>query len=134
MQFVDLLTKTLEAKGYNVKVLITNIASGSVVVSSTTQFLDGSVVGATALADSLTTDANTIFPSSTYGEATAIATVTSVSNPSRFSSFLLLHSLKLYYFITSLDLSAGSNASKIQASMIAIVIAAAMTAFSVFAF
>lgn len=90
VQFINLLTSTLEAEGYNVKVLITNIASGSVVVSSTTEFLDGSTVGATALTNSLTTDANSIFPKSTYGNATATATVSEVSNPSKLSIISML--------------------------------------------
>lgn len=76
----------MKAAGYNVQVVNVIPAAGSILVTSTTEFLDGSTTGAAdfeaALGDS--TSVSALFPSSVYGTVTVTSVTTeSVSNPSR---------------------------------------------------
>jgi len=76
----------LKAAGYNVQVINVVAAAGSILVTSTTEFLDGSTTGAAdftaALSDS--TSVSALFPASVYGTvAVTSVTTESVSNPSK---------------------------------------------------
>lgn len=85
LQFKNSIVNTLASYGYHVQVTITKIVSGSVVVSSTTTFLDGSSTGAAEFASALSdsTSVSALFPASVYGSATVSNVgVTAVSNPS----------------------------------------------------
>ena len=76
----------MKAAGYNVQVVNVVSAAGSILVTSTTEFLDGSTTGAAdfeaALGDS--TSVSALFPSSVYGTVLVTSVTTeSVSNPSK---------------------------------------------------
>lgn len=88
LQFVSAIVSPLKAAGYNVQVVGVSAVAGSIVVTSTTEFLDGSTTGAAdfvaALQDS--DSVATLFPESTYGTVTVESVTTeSVSNPSKFT-------------------------------------------------
>ena len=86
MQFVSAIESPLKAAGYNVQVIDVSPVAGSIVVTSTTEFLDGSMTGASdfvaALGDSNSVAA--LFPASVYGVATVESVKTAaVTNPSK---------------------------------------------------
>ena len=88
MQFVSAIESPLKAAGYNVQVIGVSAVAGSIVVTSTTEFLDGSTTGASdfvaALGDSNSVAA--LFPASVYGVATVESVKTAaVTNPSKLS-------------------------------------------------
>jgi len=83
--FISAIESPLKAAGYNVQVVNIAAAAGSILVTSTTEFLDGSTTGAAdfeaALGDS--TSVSALFPSSVYGTVSVTSVTTeSVSNPS----------------------------------------------------
>ncbi|DBA71844.1 hypothetical protein WJX79_007799 [Trebouxia sp. C0005] len=88
--FISAIVSPLKAAGYNVQVVGVSAVAGSIVVTSTTEFLDGSTTGAAdfvaALQDS--DSVATLFPESTYGTVTVESVTTeSVSNPSGAARF-----------------------------------------------
>ncbi len=104
LQFISAIESPLKAAGYNVQVINVVAAAGSILVTSTTEFLDGSTTGAAdftaALSDS--TSVSALFPSSVYGTvAVTSVTTESVSNPSKARWILLLslvrHTQKLSF-------------------------------------
>ena len=98
LQFITAIESPLKAAGYNVQVLNVAATPGSIVVTSTTEFLDGSTTGAAdfqaALGDS--NAVSSLFPSSVYGSATVTSVSTeSVSNPSENSCSLMKNVFKV---------------------------------------
>ncbi len=94
LQFISAIEGPLKAAGYNVQVVGVSAVMGSIVVTSTTEFLDGSTTGASdfvaALKDS--TSVAALFPASVYGVATVQSVTTaSVSNPSKSFIFCRSH-------------------------------------------
>ncbi|DBA98218.1 hypothetical protein WJX77_011842 [Trebouxia sp. C0004] len=67
--FVSAIESPLKAAGYNVRVINVVATPGSIFVTSTTEFLDGSTTGASDFAAALgdTTSVAQLFPSSVYG-------------------------------------------------------------------
>ena len=86
LQFITAIESPLKAAGYNVQVVNVAATPGSIVVTSTTEFLDGSTTGAAdfeaALSDSSSVSA--LFPTAVYGTAAVTSVSTeSVTNPSK---------------------------------------------------
>ena len=101
VQFISAIESPLKAAGYNVQVVGVSAVAGSIVVTSTTEFLDGSTTGASdfeaALKDSASVAA--LFPASVYGAASVESVTTaSVTNPSELSSHLVCEKFKRYRF------------------------------------
>ena len=82
MQFIKTIKASLSS--YNVDVAIDSVSAGSIVVTSTTTFLDGSQAGANAFAATIgsSTAAASLFPAATYGTVTSTAKVQQVANAS----------------------------------------------------
>jgi len=94
MQFISAIETPLKAAGYNVQVINVMVSPGSILVTSTTEFLDGSTTGAAdfeaALGD--TGSVQALFPSSVYGTVVVTSVKTeSVSNPSKFCRDFKVH-------------------------------------------
>ena len=90
LQYKNSIIRALAQSGYNVAVAITNIQPGSIVVTSSTQFLDGSTTGAQQFAAALSdpTVVASLFPTATYGSVTVSGiAVASTKNPSKWLSF-----------------------------------------------
>ena len=85
MQFIKTIKASLSS--YNVDVAIDSVSAGSIVVTSTTTFLDGSQAGANAFAATIgsSTAAASLFPAATYGTVTSTAKVQQVANASKFA-------------------------------------------------
>ena len=87
LQFISAIESPLKAAGYSVQVVNDVPAAGSIIVTSTTEFLDGSTTGAADFAAALgdSTSVSALFPSSVYGTVTVSSITTeSMSNPSKF--------------------------------------------------
>ena len=88
LQFISAIESPLKAAGYNVQVVNVAAVAGSILVTSTTEFLDGSTTGAADFKAALNDDTSVsaLFPSSVYGTVkVASVTTESVSNPSKSS-------------------------------------------------
>ncbi|DBA67714.1 TPA: hypothetical protein ACH3X2_001302 [Trebouxia sp. C0005] len=81
--FINTIKASLSS--YNVDVTIDNVSAGSIVVTSTTTFLDGSEAGANAFASTIgsSTAASALFPAATYGTVTSTATVQQIKATAR---------------------------------------------------
>ncbi|DBB14260.1 TPA: hypothetical protein ACH3X3_001205 [Trebouxia sp. C0006] len=83
--FINTIKASLSS--YNVDVVIDSVSAGSIVVTSTTTFLDGSQAGANAFVSTIgsSTAASSLFPAATYGTVTSTAKVQLVANADKSS-------------------------------------------------
>lgn len=109
LQFINIFEKAYPDN--NVSVKIDSIVPGSVVVNTTTTFLDGDLSAANSDAKALTTAPGKIFPADTYGDVTTsdVSTGTAV-NPAGNSHHPMimaldcscLENLKLSFFCATI--------------------------------